>query len=72
MIKESVNNNSVIKKGKILGYIYQKKTYIVSQEIMISWFYPAGSGYVVQYLPVGGAKVMQITSECLEQRHLLA
>ena len=40
---------------------------------MVSSFYPtAGSGCVVQCLPVGGAEVMHITAESQPQRHLLA
>ena len=39
---------------------------------MSSSFYLAGSGCVVQCLPVGGAKVTQITAESQTQRHLLA
>ena len=39
---------------------------------MISSFYPAGSDCIVQCLPVGGAKVTQITAKSQMQRHLLA
>ena len=37
---------------------------------MIPPFYPAGSGSVVQCLPVGGAEVTQITAESQTRRDI--
>ena len=42
------------------------------KKIMSSSFYSAGNQCVVKCLPVGGAKVTQITAESQMQRHLLA
>ena len=42
------------------------------KKIMSSSFYSAGNRCVVKCLPVGGAKVTQITTENQMQRHLLA
>ena len=50
----------------------QKKGIDFQKEIMSSLFYPTGSGFVVQCMPVGGAKFTQITTESQMQRHLLA
>ena len=37
---------------------------------MISSFYPTGSGGLVQFFIVGGAEVMQITSERVRSRDI--
>ena len=73
MLKEKCDISVIMDgAGKIYEIFCRKRGINFQKKIMSSSFYPAGSGCVVQCLPVGGAKVMQITADCQTKRHLLA
>ena len=64
MLKEKCDISVIMDgAGKIYEIFCRKRGINFQKKIMSSSFYPAGSGCVVQCLPVGGAKVTQITAE---------